>query len=199
LSVLVPSTPADAGRLMLTALELGSPAVFMEHKLISTAWREFLGSGGRDTVSYDVPRQGEWGDVPDRWEPLPIGKAELRRPGSDLTIVTLGVSTHRALQASEQLRAQGISAGVLDLRSVSPLDHDGICEQVARTRRMLVVDEDYEAFGLSAEVAAVALEAGLQFKYARVCTQDTIPFARDREDEALPNVRRIVDAACRLM
>ncbi len=199
LSVVVPSTPADAGGLMLASLELGSPVVFMEHKLISNVWLDFLGSGGRGTVKYDVPRDGTFGAVPDQWEPIPIGKAILRKPGADLTIATLGVGVHRALEAAVLLEKRGVAASVLDLRSVSPLDRDALCEQVGRSGRLLVVDEDYEGFGLSGELAAVALEAGLTFKFGRVCTQTTIPYARALEDETLPNVKRIVDAAEKLV
>ena len=199
LSVVVPSTPADAGGLMLSSLELGSPVVFMEHKLISSVWLDFLGSGGRDTVTYDIPADGTHGLVPVVWEPIPIGKASLRKKGSDLTIATLGVSMHRSLEAAALLEKQGISAGVLDLRSVSPLDKDALYEQVGQTQRLLVVDEDYEGFGLSGELAAVALEAGISFQYGRVCTQATIPYARDLEDETLPNVKRIVEASRKLM
>jgi acetoin:2,6-dichlorophenolindophenol oxidoreductase subunit beta len=199
LSVVLPSTPADAGGLMLASLELGSPVVFMEHKLISSVWLDFLGTGGRDTVTYELPMEGTRGPVPDVWEPIPIGKAILRRKGSDITIATLGVDVHRALEAAALLEGKGISTGVLDLRSVSPLDKDALCEQVGATQRLLVVDEDYEGFGLSGELAAVALEAGLSFKYGRVCTQTTIPYARDLEDETLPNVRRIVEACGRLI
>jgi pyruvate/2-oxoglutarate/acetoin dehydrogenase E1 component len=135
------------------------------------------------------------GLAPDSWEPLPLGKAALRRGGADVTIATLGVGVHRALEAVAQLEQRGISAGVLDLRTVSPLDKAALCEQVAHTQHLLVVDEDYEGFGLSGELAAVALEAGITFKYGRVCTQTTIPYARHLEDETLPNVKRIV-AAC---
>ena len=199
LSVVVPSTPADAGGLMLSSLALGSPVVFLEHKLISSLWLDFLGSGGRDTVSYDIPTDGTRGRAPNVWEPTPIGKAEMKRPGSDLTIATLGVGVHRALEAAAFLKRQGISAGVLDLRTVSPLDKMTLCEEVGRTKRLVVVDEDYEGFGLSGELSAVALEARLLFKYARVCTQRTIPYARHLEDETLPNVKRIVEACERLM
>jgi len=194
LSVVVPSTPADAGGLMLACLDWGSPIILMEHKLISSVWLDFLGSGGRSTVTYDIPRDGTRGLVPNKWESLPIGKAALRKNGSDLTIATLGVGVHRALEAAIQLENEGISAGVLDLRTVSPLDKETLCEELSRTGRLVVVDEDYEGFGLSGELAAVALEADIDIKYARVCTQTTIPFARDLEDETLPNVRRIVDA-----
>lgn len=199
LNVVVPSTPADAGGLMLTALEAGSPVVFMEHKLISSLWLDFLGSGGRTSVQFDIPAQAARGPAPLTWQPLPLGQAVLRREGSDLSIVSLGVSVHRALQAASLLQEQGISASVLDLRSVSPLDRNAICHNVSRTGRLLVVDEDYEGFGLSGEVAAVALEAGLTFRYARVCTRTTIPYARHLEDQCLPNVDRILQASLQLM
>jgi len=199
LSVVVPSTPMDAGGLMLACLEWGSPIVFLEHKLISSVWLDFLGSGGRSTVSYDIPRDGTHGPVPERWEPLPIGKAVIRKYGSDLTLATLGVGVHRALQAAAQLEGQGISASVLDLRTVSPLDQVTLCEELRRTGRLVVVDEDYEGFGLSGELAAVALEAGLSFRFGRVCTQTTIPYARELEDEILPNVGRIVEACTKLV
>jgi len=199
LSVVVPSTPADAGGLMLACLEWGSPIVFMEHKLISSVWLDFLGSGGRSKVTYDIPRDGTYGSVPNYWEPLPIGKAAMRKNGSDLTIATLGVGVHRSLEAAAQLETQGISAGVLDLRTVSPLDKETLCEELRRTGRLIVVDEDYEGFGLSGELAAIALEAGIEIEYARVCTQMTIPFTRDLEDEVLPNVIRIVEAGRKLM
>ena len=199
LSVVVPSTPADAGGLLLGALGLGSPVVFMEHKLISSLWLDSLGSGGRDTVRYDIPPEGARGPAPNEWEPLPIGQAALRRTGTDITIATLGVGVHRALEAAAVLEKQAISAAVLDLRSVSPLDKTALCEALGRTRRLLVVDEDYEGFGLSGELAAVALEAGLTFQYARVCTQTTIPYARQMEDETLPNVRRIIRACQQLL
>ena len=191
LTVLVPSTPADAGGLMLAALQQEGPVIFLEHKLLSETCLEFLGSGGRRTVHFDIPAEGAKGIVPQKWEPLPIGKAVLRRDGGDITVVSVGVSVHRALEAAQALEAEGISAGVLDLRSVSPLDKSAICEAVERTRRLLVVDEDYEGFGLSGELAAVVLEAGISCKYERVCTRSTIPYARDLEDQCLPNQQRI--------
>jgi len=105
------------------------------------------------------------------------------------------VGVHRALEAAEKLEKEGISANVLDLRTVSPLDRTALCELASQTGRLLVVDEDYQGFGLSGEVAALLLEAGLSVKYARVCTQMTIPYARRLEDQALPNVERICAAA----
>jgi pyruvate dehydrogenase E1 component beta subunit len=199
LTVIVPSTPADAGGLMLAALQQDGPVIFLEPKLLSEAWLEFLGSGGRSNVQYDVPASGRRGPVPKKWTPLPIGKAELRRAGSDLSIVSLGVSVHRALEAAEKLEQEGISANVLDLRTVSPLDRTALCELASQTGRLLVVDEDYQGFGLSGEVAAVVLEAGIGVKYGRVCTQTTIPYARHLEDQTLPNVERICAGAKKLV
>lgn len=191
LTVIVPATPADAGGLMLAALQHDGPVIFLEHKLLSESWLEFMGSGGRRTVDYDVPPEGAHGPVPSKWKPLPIGKAVLRRRGTDITIISVGVGVHRALRAAEMLEKERISADVMDLRTVSPLDRATLCEAVSQTGRLLVVDEDYEGFGLSGEVAAILLEEGVSFKYARVCTQTTIPYARRLEDQTLPNVERI--------
>jgi len=135
----------------------------------------------------------------DSGPPLPIGKAVRRRQGDDLTIVSVGVGAHRALEAAQTLELEGISAGVLDLRTVSPLDRAAVREAVAKTGRMWVVDEDYETFGLSGELSAVVLEAGISREYARVCTQTTIPYARHLENQTLPNLERICAGARRLM
>ncbi|MBM3293006.1 MAG: pyruvate dehydrogenase [Candidatus Aminicenantes bacterium] len=199
LTVLVPSTPADAGGLMLAALRHDGPVIFLEHKLLSETWLEFLGSGGRRTVKFDIPEEGAKGPVPKTWEPLPIGKAILRRTGDDMTIVSVGSGIHRAIEAAEALEKEEISAGVMDLRTVSPLDKATICESVAQTGRMLVVDEDYEAFGLSGELSAILLEAGISCRYARVCTQTTIPYSRYLEDRCLPNATGIMEIARQLM
>lgn len=199
LTVIVPSTPADAGGLFLAALAQDGPTVFMEPKLLSGSWLEFLGSGGRTTVRYDVPDAATLRRVPRRWEPLPIGRAAERRQGGDLSMISVGVGVHRALEAAEVLEREGISAEVLDLRTVSPLDRRAVGASVSKTGRLLVVDEDYEGFGLSGELAAVALEDGQAFAFGRVCTMSTIPYARRLEDAALPNVGRICEAARALM
>jgi pyruvate/2-oxoglutarate/acetoin dehydrogenase E1 component len=199
LTVVVPSTPADAGGLMLAAVEHEGPVIYLEHKLLAENWLEALGSGGRRTVSYDVPAAGARGPVSKPWVPTEIGSASRRRDGDDLTILGVGVGVHRSLEAADALADHGVEADVIDLRTVWPLDRDAILASVARTGRMLVVDEDYARFGLSGELAALTLEAGIRFSYARVCTEDTIPYARDQEDRALPNVERIVAAARELL
>jgi pyruvate dehydrogenase E1 component beta subunit len=198
LSVVVPATPEDAAGLMLAALEHEGPVIYLEHKLLSDYWLESLGSGGRKTVRYDIPLPGAFGPAPKTWQPVPLGQAIQRRTGSDLTIVSVGVGVHRALQAAESLEERGISTGVIDLRTISPLDRNAIYEAVSRTGRLLVVDEDYQGFGLSGELAAIVLEAGINARYARVCTQSTIPYARHLEDQVLPNTQRIIQAALEL-
>ena len=195
LTVVVPSTPADAGGLMLAALSHPDPVVYLEHKLLSDDWLDLVGAGGRGMVDFDVPAAGASGAVNLPWKSVPIGQAVERQPGEDLTVVSVGVGVHRALQAAVELEKRGISAGVIDLRTVAPLDRETVCEAVANTGRMLVVDEDYTTFGLSGELAAVVLEAGIHCRYARVGCDETIPYARQLEDQVLPNVSRIVTAA----
>lgn len=199
LAVVVPSTPADAGGLMLAALESKGPIIFLEHKLLSESYLEFLGSGGRRTTHYDVPAKGARGPVPRRWEPLSIGKATVRREGRDLALVSVGVGVHRALEAADILERDGVAASVLDLRTVTPLDREAVWQAVSLTGHLLVIDEDYESFGLSGELAALVMEAAIPAKYARVCTKTTIPYARSKEDETLPSVERIRTAAMNLL
>jgi pyruvate dehydrogenase E1 component beta subunit len=199
LCVIVPSTPADAGGLMLAALRHDGPVIFMEHKLLSENWLEFLGSGGRQTVAYDIPAGGARGPVPRKWTPISIGEAAIRKTGSDLTMVSVGVGVHRAMEAATKLEDDSISVEVIDLRTVSPLDQNTLKQSVLKTGKLLVVDEDYEQFGLSGELAAVLSEAGITFDYGRVSTKSTIPYARHLEDETLPNIRRIIEKVYHLM
>jgi pyruvate/2-oxoglutarate/acetoin dehydrogenase E1 component len=199
LAVVVPSTPADAGGLMLSAVQHEGPVIFLEHKLLADYWLDYLGAGGRTTVTYDVPEEGAEGPVPDHWSPVPIGKAVTRREGRDLTITGVGVSIHRAFEAADILTEQAYSVEVLDLRTVSPLDDQALLASVGKTGRLLVIDEDYRDFGLSGELAARVLESGIPVKYGRVCTEDTIPYSRQLEDRTLPGTNRIAEAALELV
>jgi pyruvate/2-oxoglutarate/acetoin dehydrogenase E1 component len=199
LTVVVPSTPADAGGLMISAIEHQGPVIYLEHKLLADYWLDYLGAGGRNTVQYDVPQQGAMGPVPDQWQPVPIGKAITRRDGTDITLAGVGVTVHRALESAGILEQKGFSAEVLDLRTVASLDTIALLESVSKTGRLLAVDEDYRDFGLSGELAARVLENGLTVKYGRVCTEETIPYSRELEDQTLPNTNRIVAAALKLL
>ncbi len=199
LIVLVPSNPADAGGMMLSAIQHPGPVIYLEHKLLADYWLDALGAGGRKTVRYDIPETGTSGKVPDRWEAAPIGKAVIAQEGKDLTIISVAVGVHRALDAAKVLTDKGFSTEVIDLRTVAPLDREALINSVAKTGRLLVVDEDYREFGLAGELAAIALEAELPIKFKRVCTSQTIPYARHLEDQVLPNTQRIIEAALDLM
>lgn len=199
LSVVVPSTPADAAGLMLAAIEHEGPVLFLEHKLLSENWLEFLGRLGRDTVSFDVPAAGAVGEVPEPLVPTPIGAAVVRRPGSDVTIASLAVGVHRALEAADRLAVEGVACEVIDLRTVRPLDTAAVCASVEKTGALVVVDEDYRELGLSGELAAAALEADLAPRYARVCLEGTLAYRRDIEAQQLPNATRIVAAVRRVV
>jgi pyruvate dehydrogenase E1 component beta subunit len=198
LSVLVPSNPADAFGLMASALTHDGPVIFLEHKLLSEPLLEYLGRMGRETVSFDVPAEGTEGEVPESLPPVAIGSAKVWRKGQDITIVSLAVGVHRSLEAAKALDLEGIGCEIIDLRTTRPLDKATIASSVSRTGRLLVVDEDYRECGLSGEVGAIALEAGLRPGYARVCLEGTIPFARHLEAKTLPNVERIIAAARKL-
>jgi pyruvate/2-oxoglutarate/acetoin dehydrogenase E1 component len=199
LTVLVPSNPADAYGLMASALTHDGPVIFLEHKLLSEQMLEFLGRAGRNTVSFDLPADGVECEVPETRTSVPLGLANVLRGGADITIVSLAVGVHRSLEAARVLETEGVGCDVIDLRTIRPLDAAAITASVSKTGRLLVVDEDYRECGLSGEVAAVALEAGLRPLFARVCLEETVPFARHLEARAFPNVERIAVAARKLM
>ena len=198
ISVVVPSNPADAAGLMLSAIQCDDPVVFLEHKLLSDYWLDYLGGGSRGTVAFDVPREGAEGEVQTPPAEVPIGKGKVVREGSDLTFLSLGVGVHRCLEAARPLAERGIEAEVVDLRSASPLDVELITTSAHKTGKVMVVDEDYTGYGLSGEIAAALAEAGTKAAFARVCAEGVIPYARHLEDKVLPNVGRITEAALRL-
>lgn len=199
ISVVVPSNPADAGRLMLSALESDHPVVFLEHKLLADYMLEYMGRGGRSNLAFDVPQSGREGEVPKKWESLPFGKSKILREGADITLISVGISVHRCLEAADLLSKKNISIEVLDLRWVSPLDVKEIIKSVTKTKKVIVVDEDYTQFGLSGEVCAVLAENDIEYTYGRVCTNTTIPFSRKKEDETLPTVKKIVKMINKLL
>ncbi|MFX1315015.1 MAG: alpha-ketoacid dehydrogenase subunit beta [Promethearchaeota archaeon] len=199
LSIVVPSNPADAGGLMLSSIYEDNPVIYFEHKLLTDYWLDYLGIGGRSSVSFDVPEQGIEGEVPDKWEPIPLGNSNQVKEGSDITLVSVGVGVHQSLKAAHILEEKGISAEVLDLRCVVPLDIEGLKKSVSKTEAVLIVDEDYKNFGLSSEICAILFEEGFSFKYGRICTENTIPYSRELEDQVLPNTKRIIDKAINML
>jgi len=183
MKVVVPSNPYDAKGLMIAAIREDNPVVYMFHKGV-------LGLG------WMTPNPRATGEVPEEPYEVPIGKANVVREGTDLTIATIGLSVHKALDAAEQLEEKGISAEVLDLRSLVPLDREGIVASVEKTHRLMVVDEDYHSFGMSGEVITTAIEGAFDYLDAppvRVTTPDIpIPYSRPLEEWALPSIERIV-------
>lgn len=199
LTVVVPSTPADAAGLLLSAVRDDRPVVFLEHKLLIDSFRELLGGEGRPDVDFDVPDEGARGDVPVPVQPVPIGRAALRRDGGDVALVSLGVGVHRAMAAAAQLAEEGIDAAVLDLRTVAPLDEEQLLGLATRTGHVVLVDEDDRRGGLSGEVGALLAEHAPGTRYARVTVDGTLPFAPHLETRALPTVTRITAAATHLV
>ncbi len=198
-NIAVPSNPLDAAGLMVSAIACEDPVIYFEHKLLSDYFLDYMGIGGRENMEFDVPEAGAFGDLPEEIDSIPLGKAKIKRKGSDITFVSLGVSVHRCHQAANLLSKDGIDAEVIDLRTVVPLDVDTIVHSVKKTGNLIVVDEDYEFAGLSGEICAQIMEKDVKFAYRRVCTENTIPFNRKLEDETLPNVKRIIKACKHLL
>jgi len=180
LKVVMPSTPYDAKGLLKTAIRDNDPVIFIEHKgLYQTR-----------------------GDIPEEEYLLPIGKADVKREGNDVTIITYSKSVLMALDAAKELEAAGISAEVLDLRSLVPLDFEAISESVRKTGRVLIVHEACERSGYGAEIAAQIADRlfdELDAPIVRVCGENIpVPNATVPEVESAPTVAKIVKAAQRL-
>jgi pyruvate dehydrogenase E1 component beta subunit len=177
IKVVVPSTPYDAKGLLTTSLRENNIVAFFEHKAL-------YGTKGRL--------------VPEEQYEIKLGKADVKRRGKDVTIVALGKMVHLSLQAADQLGKQGISAEVVDPRSIVPLDKDTILDSLKHTSRLVIVDEDYSRCGFAAEVAAIAADESfgmLDAPIKRVTTYNVpIPYAKHLEDAVLPSAQRIVDA-----
>lgn len=191
LKVVVPSNAYDAKGLMISAIRDNNPVVYMFHK-------QLQGMGFLGTV------EGAVSAVPKESYAVPLGVANVVREGSDLTIVGLGATVHIATAAAAELHAgAGISAEVIDLRSVVPLDRETILKSVRKTGRLIVVDDDYVNCGLAAEIIATVTESNVQvFKSSpiRIAYPDVPPpFSRPLEQFCLPSVARVVDAARRCL
>lgn len=190
MKVVVPSNPADAKGLMTSAIRDDSPVVYMFHKgIMGLPWM------AKNRRSIDIVPEGEY--------LVPIGEANVVREGSDVTLVTLSLSVHHALDVAEELAPEGISVEVLDLRSLVPLDRAAILASVAKTGRLVVVDEDYLSFGLSGEVVATITDEDpslLRAPVARVAMPDIpIPYAHDLEYAVLPREERITAAVRKVL
>ena len=182
LKVVLPSSPADAKGLLLAALDDPNPVIVLEHKLL-----------------YKTS-----GHVPQEMYRTPIGVSNTVREGSDLTIVATGVMVSRSLEAAAQLASQGIEAAVIDVRTLSPLDMDPINASVAKTGRLMLVQEAPKHVGFMAEVAARVAEGpaiySLTEPVTRLCGMDVpIPYAPQLEKAVVPQLDDIVEGAKSLM
>jgi pyruvate dehydrogenase E1 component beta subunit len=177
IKVLAPATLEDARGMLGTALRDPDPVLIFEHAALYNVEGELAADAG------DVA----------------IDRAAVRRPGTDVSLVTYGGTLRKTIQAAEQLAAAGIDAEVLDLRTLRPLDAEAILASVRRTRRAVIVDEGWRSGSLSAEVSARITEGAfyeLDAPVARVCSAEVpIPYPRHLEEAALPQVDAIVAAA----
>ena len=181
LKVVQPATPYDAKGLLLSAIDDPDPVLIFEHKLL-----------------YKMK-----GPVPEAAYRVPIGKAEIRRPGRDLTIVATSIMVHRALEAAAALASEGIEAEVIDLRSLRPMDRETVVASVSRTSRLLCVYEGVKTLGIGAEVSAMVAESeAFDYLDAPILrlggAESPLPYNPDLERAAVPQTPDIIAAARRL-
>jgi 2-oxoisovalerate dehydrogenase E1 component beta subunit len=181
LKIVIPSTPYDCKGLLKASIRDDDPVLFFEHK---RSYRRVKG------------------EVPAEQYVLPIGQADLKREGEDLSIITYGVGVHLALEAAEKVREQGVSVEVLDLRTIVPMDREAIAATVKKTSKVIVLHEDNKTGGVGAEVSAFIAEElfeDLDGPIVRVAGADChIPYAPSLEAMVIPNVQDVVDAIERL-
>ncbi|SCM78803.1 Acetoin:2,6-dichlorophenolindophenol oxidoreductase subunit beta [uncultured Sporomusa sp.] len=172
----MPSTPADAKGLLAAAIRDDNPVVYIEHKQL----------------------MGVRGEVPAGEYVIPLGKADIKREGSDVTIVAWSWMVHKALAAAEALAAEGIQAEVLDPRTLVPLDKAAILQSVSKTSKLVIVHEAVRTGGFGGEIAAIVAEEGLDYLDApikRVTMPDVcIPFSPVLEQAVLPSEEKIIQA-----
>ena len=178
LKVVAPYSAADAKGLLKAAIRDPNPVIFLEHEVLYGQ-------------SFDVPDDDDW--------IVPIGKANILRSGSDVTIVAFSIMVGRALEAADRLAEQGISAEVIDLRSIRPLDSATIVESVKKTSRLVTCEEGFPFAGIGAEIAIQVMEQAFDWLDApitRVTGKDVpMPYAANLEALALPQIDDIVAAA----
>ena len=182
LKVITPSTPYDAKGLLKSAIRDDDPVIFLEHKR-----------------TYRLVR----GEVPDSDYTLPIGKADIKREGSDVTIITYGLMLHHCLEAAETVEMDDIDVEVLDLRTVRPLDTDAILATTRKTGKVLIVHEDNKALGIGAEVSAIISENAFEYldgPVARLAGPEipAMPFAPPLEDMYMIDSEKIANSVRQL-
>jgi acetoin:2,6-dichlorophenolindophenol oxidoreductase subunit beta len=181
LKVAVPSTPHDAKGLLKTAIRDDNPVIFLEHKVL-----------------YFTK-----GEVPEGEYTIPFGQADVKREGTDVTVVGIHTQVLEALKAAEELEGEGISVEVIDPRTVSPLDIDTIVKSVEKTGRLVVSHQAYEQGGIGGEIIARVVDRAFDYLDAppqRVCGKNVpVPYAETLERAALPYKEEIVEAIRRVL
>ena len=181
IKVIVPATVEDARGMLWTALADPDPVLIFENSLL-----------------YNMK-----GELPVNPQPVDIDKAKIHRKGSDVTIITYGMSLHKSIEAAETLATQGIEAEVIDLRSLRPLDDETYIRSITKTHRAVIVDEGWRSGSISAEITARIMEQAfyeLDAPVGRVCTVEVpLPYAKHLEDAALPQPEKVVTAVHQLI
>jgi len=182
IKIAIPSTPYDAKGLLKTAVRSDDPTMFFEHALLY----------------YQVK-----GNVPDEEYTVPFGVADVKREGSDVTIVAYHMMVHKALEAAEILAEDGIDVEVVDPRTLVPLDVDTIVESVKKTNRVIVASEECERAGVCGEIAFRIIEEAFDYLDApitRVAASNVpVPFSPPLEEQMMPKVDDLVEAARRIV
>jgi pyruvate/2-oxoglutarate/acetoin dehydrogenase E1 component len=182
LRLVTPSTPADAKGLLRAAIRDDNPVIFLEHKALYNRIKT---------------------PVPDDLKVIPLGSARTARPGRDVTVVATMAMVYQAIEAAENLAADGIELEVIDLRSLAPLDSGAILRSLARTNRLVIVEEAPRSGGWGATVAALVQEEAfdsLDAPVTRVCLDDVpLPYSPTLEARAIPDAARIEGAVRRLL
>ena len=176
-----PSDPYTAKGLLVSAIRDDDPVVYFEHKLL----------------------YGMTGEVPEESYAIPLGKARIMKPGTDVTLVGISRMTHVCMEAAATLSNNGVNAEVIDLMSISPIDYDLLIDSVRRTHRVVVVDEDTPRCSVASDICAVVAEEAfdhLDGPPSRVQAPHTpVPYAKALEDAYLPNAARVIAAVGRAM
>jgi len=175
LKVVMPSTPEDAKGLLKSAIRDENPVIFMEDKMM----------------------YAQKGPLPEGDYTIPFGQARIHRTGKDATIVCTSSMLYPSLEAAERLAAEGIDVEVIDPRTVSPLDENALIESAIKTGHVLVVDEGYQSFGVTAEIAARIMQGAFDYLdepvYRLGAADVPVPFAPSLEDLTIPSADRIVE------
>jgi pyruvate dehydrogenase E1 component beta subunit len=181
LKVVIPSTPYDAKGLLISAIRDNDPVVFLEHMKLYRSFRQ---------------------DVPEEEYTIPLGKADIKREGKDITIVTYGAMVQESLKAAEELEKEGYSAEVIDLRTISPFDTETIIGSVEKTGRAIVVQEAQKQAGIAAHIVAEINDRAilsLEAPVLRVAAPDTVFAFPQAEAVWLPNYKDILETAKKVL